>query len=283
MGYQATVLNIMIASPGDTNEERQLVRQVIHEWNSVHAEDRKLVLMPVGWESHASPEMGDRPQGIINKQILKECDILIGLFWTRFGSPTGVADSGTEEEIREHIEGKKPTLLYFSSAPVVPDSIDQDQYAAVKRFRKEMQGLGLLATYDSTTELQTLLTRQLAQTINRIFKRMGPNGNQNGSGDALVGGAPRTQGIDLSETAKELLREAAHDRKGQVLVLSLITSDHVQTNGRDFVVRGDVRSSANWLSAVQELQRRGLLEYHGGTPHEVFRVTSRGYEQADNL
>ena len=50
MSYMALAVKVMIASPGDVAKERQLIRDVIHEWNAIHAEDRKIVLMPVGWE-----------------------------------------------------------------------------------------------------------------------------------------------------------------------------------------------------------------------------------------
>ena len=58
MSYTALVVKVMIASLSDLPRERQLVRDVIHEWNAVHAEDRKVVLMPVGWETHAGTDMG---------------------------------------------------------------------------------------------------------------------------------------------------------------------------------------------------------------------------------
>jgi hypothetical protein len=59
--YQATVVKVMIASPSDVAHERQVVREIVGEWNSVHSEDRRVVLMPIGWDTHAGPEMGDRP------------------------------------------------------------------------------------------------------------------------------------------------------------------------------------------------------------------------------
>lgn len=71
--------------------------------------------------------MGDRPQAIINKQLLEQSDLLVAVFWTRLGSPTGATNSGTVEEIEEHLAAKKPTMLYFSSAPVRPDSVDNEQ------------------------------------------------------------------------------------------------------------------------------------------------------------
>jgi hypothetical protein len=36
--------------------------------------------MSLGWEVNAVPELGGRPQGIINKQLLEDADILIGIF-----------------------------------------------------------------------------------------------------------------------------------------------------------------------------------------------------------
>ena len=61
------------------------------------------MLEPVGWETHSVPELGDRPQAIINRQILRESDLLIAVFWTRIGTATGAHPSGTVEEIEEHL------------------------------------------------------------------------------------------------------------------------------------------------------------------------------------
>src|ERR1700674_1053976 len=136
MPYKAKVYNVMIASPADVATERLLLRDVIHDWNSVHSEKEDIVLLPTGWESHSSPSMGDRPQAIINKQVLADSDLLIAVFWTRLGSPTGKARSGTVEEIEEHLQAGKPAMIYFSSAPVVPESIDQEQYKTLLKFKE---------------------------------------------------------------------------------------------------------------------------------------------------
>jgi hypothetical protein len=85
MPYNANVFKVMIASPGDVAVERSVIREVLSEWNTVHSDTREVVLLPVGWETNTSPEMGERPQAIINKQILKDCDLLVGVFWTRIG------------------------------------------------------------------------------------------------------------------------------------------------------------------------------------------------------
>ena len=108
MSYQATVYTVMIASPSDVPQERIVIREVLAEWNAVHSANKGAVLLPVSWESHAAPDTGARPQEIINRQLLDDCDLLVAVFWTRLGSPTGKASSGTVEEIEEHVAKENP-------------------------------------------------------------------------------------------------------------------------------------------------------------------------------
>lgn len=61
----------------------------------------------------SGPAHARRPQEIINKQVLRNCDLLIAVFWTRLGTPTGGSTSGTVEEIREHIATGKPAMIYL--------------------------------------------------------------------------------------------------------------------------------------------------------------------------
>lgn len=169
MPHTAKVYKVMLASPGDVATERQVIREVVHEWNTVHSEDRDIVLMPVGWESHSSPSMGDRPRAIINRQVLAECDLSIAVFWTRLGSPTGKSPSGTVEEIEEHLKVGKPAMIYFSSAPVHPESVERKQYKALLHFKEQCRKRGLVESYDSISEFKEKLRRQLAQTVIRAF------------------------------------------------------------------------------------------------------------------
>jgi hypothetical protein len=61
------------------------------------------VIQLVRWKTDSAPAAGERQQAIINGQALDTSDILVGIFWSRFGSPTGVAESGTEEEIHRSV------------------------------------------------------------------------------------------------------------------------------------------------------------------------------------
>lgn len=275
MAYAAIAVKVMIASPSDVAKERQLIRDVIQEWNAVHAEDRKVVLMPIGWETHSSPDMGDRPQAIINKQLLKSCDLLVAVFWTRLGSPTGVAASGTVEEINEHLASGKPAMIYFSAAPVRLDSVDGEQYEKLRAFKEDLRSRGLFDEYEELTAFRAKFARHLAQRVIASFAR----GEAAGEADRSL---PAEHPPDLSEAARDLLIEAMQDPAGVIMRLGTMGGTHVQTNQRGFVEPGNVRSAARWRGAVDELQNHGLVEDRAGKG-EVFFVTNTGYRVGDLL
>ena len=168
MSYRATVYRILVASPGDVTKERQAIPEVIGIWNDAHSEDHGVVLVPVRWETHSTPAMGDRPQAILNKQIVRSCNILIGAFWTRIVTHTGVAESGTAEEIEEFRNSGKPILLYFSSVPVMPGSVDPEQYKRLLEFKRVFRRHGLTEDYSSIRELREkrcAISPELSKTL----------------------------------------------------------------------------------------------------------------------
>jgi len=203
MAYNAAIFKVMIASPGDVEEERNIIREAIHEWNSIHSKVRKIVLLPVGWDNDSTPEMGDRPQAIINYQLLKECDLLVAVFWTRIGTATSRAVSGTVEEIEEHLRAGKPAMIYFSNAPVEPDSIDTAQYAALKEFKRICKEKGLIGNYQSKADFRGKFSRQLAAKVNQDNFFKVDNGENVFAG---VNFNPPNSSIgSLSQKAKNLL------------------------------------------------------------------------------
>jgi len=274
MAYEARVLKVMIASPGDVSAERHMVRNVLNEWNHIHSEDRSLVLMPIGWETHSSPMMGGRPQAIINKQILGNCDLLVAVFWTRIGSPTGVAVSGTVEEIQEHRNAGKLAMIYFSAAPVRPDSVDEKQYAALKEFKQECYKKGLVESYDTLGEFRDKFSRQLTQTIIRVYPT--------GATTTTTTPQPPPATPPMSDEAKELLAAAAGDPTGGLMRIRHFGGLVVQASGRNFAKEGDPRSEARWESAIKELEELGFVEDRGNK-REVFAVTDEGFRVADLL
>ncbi len=168
MPYQATVYRVVIASPADVATERREVQQLVFSWSNYFSQMTGVVLLPVMWETHATAEMGGRPQSLINRQLVDDSDILIGILWTRLGTPTGRSASGTVEEIRRFMRQKKPALLYFSTASVHPRELDLEQYRKLAEFKQQWRRQGIVFDYESVDELRTLVHQHLLGTVRRL-------------------------------------------------------------------------------------------------------------------
>jgi hypothetical protein len=166
MPFRANVFKVMIASPGDVTEERTIVTEEVSRWNDVNATTRQLVLLPVKWETHSTPEYGAHPQTIINRQLLDDADIVVAIFSTRIGTPTEEYVSGTVEEIKTHVASGKTAKIYFSDVAVSPSVVNPVQYASVQEFKKECQSSSLYADYKTLDQFRTDFKRHLELELN---------------------------------------------------------------------------------------------------------------------
>lgn len=123
--FEAHVLRVLIASPGDTTDERGAVERSLHGWNASRAEREQVILLPARWETDAVPRLGGSGQSVINEQLVDRADIMIALFDSRLGQAAEEAVSGAAEEIqRAHeAEAGKPVHVYFSEEPL-PRNVD---------------------------------------------------------------------------------------------------------------------------------------------------------------
>ncbi len=280
MSYTATVLKVMIASPSDVVEERNIIRDVLNDWNAIHSERRNIVLLPVSWETHSSPEMKNHPQDIINKQVLKDCDILVGIFWTRIGTATEKYQSGTIEEIEEYLKENKLAMLYFSSAPVNPNKIDNKQYIELKEFQQSCQTRGLYENYVDVDEFKKNFNHQLQLKLNsKEFSILEPNTSKG----SRLGIAKRVLSIPtLSIEARELLIAGSKDSNGMIFHHSHLSGVHLKSNGKEFLTGNNAKERAIWEGALEELENNYFVKAKGHKK-EIFELTRKGYEMAEQL
>jgi hypothetical protein len=155
-------------------EERQIATEVINEWNGLHAADEGVVLLPVRWETHAIPEAGIRSQDAINRQLVDQCDLLLGMFWTKLGTSTGVAASGTVEEIDRFVASHRSAMLYFSRRPIDPMKIDHGQHDRLREFQNKTYQNALIGTFASLDDLRHTLFQHLTRQVRTLAaKRAG--------------------------------------------------------------------------------------------------------------
>lgn len=154
MTFDAHVLKVMIATPGDTTDEVVAVKGALHGWNGSRAENAQTILLPKFWKTDAVPLLtASGGQSVINSQLLDNADIVIVLFDSRLGKATDKAVSGTAEEIERAVKDGKPVHVWFSDEPLDRESFDVAEYERLQRFRKELEDKGLLGVYADLNDL----------------------------------------------------------------------------------------------------------------------------------
>jgi len=157
MPRQAVVYTVVVASAGDTDEERKAVLEAIHAWNATSSAATGIVLLPMPWEVPSAPETSDR-------EVLRDADILVGTFWTRLGA--------AGKEIDEFRAAGKRVLLYFSDAPALPSRAKREQYEELEDYRLRCERERLAEGYGSVGDLRAKLPRHLAAVVRELHARL---------------------------------------------------------------------------------------------------------------
>jgi GTPase SAR1 family protein len=142
--------------PGDVQAERQHVRRFFDDYNRSTAHLWNARFEVVDWENYSTIGVG-RPQELITQQTLERFKdslaLVIGIMGQRFGTPSGKAESGTEEEFNWAMQSHKatgfPEIKWFFrktdtlELPADPDEALKalDQWKRVLAFRTRMQDL----------------------------------------------------------------------------------------------------------------------------------------------
>lgn len=175
-------INIVIASPGDTQPERKLLLDSleIQFRRGNHESHCKKRLIVHGWEDLAS-QIG-YPQDVINNKIINECDFVVALFKHKLGTPTyhqdtgkERAESGTAEELLQTLDKSKTDLplgmaYFYSKAPVI--SIDSSDLTTIKKnwddleqFKKKIQNQMIYKPYTESSGLMKTILDDLEKNI----------------------------------------------------------------------------------------------------------------------
>lgn len=171
---QVSLLKVVVASPGDVKPERDCLAVVADELNRGVGDLLGVHLDVVRWETDAFPGFhGDGSQAQIDRALkVPESELLIGIFWKRFGTPVPGAASGTEHEIRGAYRswqqtGRPQIMVYFNTrkpAELPPE--EEAQWAAVRAFQADpMFQQGLWWSFADTAEFERLARRHLTQYL----------------------------------------------------------------------------------------------------------------------
>jgi hypothetical protein len=165
------LFRLFVGAPSDVTTEHSIIRGLIEEWNRDHGPSSRARVEFMNWRTHSHPAAGNRPQALINKQVVDRSDIVVGLFRERFGTPTRVADSGTEEEIRRGIRQRKEVMVYFAYLPKPRRRTGRGEIARIEAFKQRYGRQALYHVYTDETAFEAAFRQHLAAAMNNLLEK----------------------------------------------------------------------------------------------------------------
>jgi len=183
MSANMKVVRVVLASPSDVQKERDRVPLVVDEVNRNVARERGILLELYRWETEAQPgfhELG--PQGLIDERLrIERCDLLVGVFWRRIGTPTLAGRTGTVDEFLHAYDCWQRTrspqiMVYFGQKAYTPQSAEEaQQWAEVLSFKKDFPVQGLHWEYEDEDVFERLLRNHLTKFVQACDAGPGPS------------------------------------------------------------------------------------------------------------
>lgn len=301
MPYNATVHEVFIASPSDVQKERDFLVEEIYKWNRENTSHTNIVLMPIRWEDDTySSISGHEPQDVINEQIKNSADLVIGIFHARLGTPTGNADSGSVQEIREHLAANKPVMVFFSEADV-PQPMLRSGFAQVEKiegFKEELSSQGIHKPYENSEDFKRKIGSELTK-ITRNHPYFKDENKTESESRPLIDDSKKDKTKspfffswydlmnptsiiinDMNLSTKNLLLVAANNG-GEIMFLNDFQNT-IEVNGQTIASNQDNRGLAEAKNDIKILLKHELIEDQG-TSGQIYHVTKQGYDIADEL
>lgn len=170
MPSKVTVYDLLISCPGDVGDAVKIIEEVVDTFNQKYNSILNLGIRTRYWKKSSYPQSGGKPQELLNKQFVEDCDLAVAIFKTRFGTPTDKYGSGSEEEIEIMLNEGRQVFLYFDDSPVSPSDIDSEQYQKVKDFEEKYRSRGIYYSFKSLDEFRKLFDAHITQHFMALEK-----------------------------------------------------------------------------------------------------------------
>jgi hypothetical protein len=170
-GKSKQTFRVFVASPGDVRDERSRMPKVIESLNRTLGGLLGVVVELWRWEADAQPGAGE-PQALIDPE-LDAADVVLAIFWNRFGTPTSAGTTGTESEVLRSLKRwsrlRRPqVMVYFCQRPALLDRPALEHRLMLLDFRERISPLVLAADYEDVQEFAWRVRDDLFLTIARL-------------------------------------------------------------------------------------------------------------------
>lgn len=170
MAYQSVTALMLVSAPSDVpDDDLATVKRTVSQWNWNTGRPTGVTVVPVSWSEHAVAEFGDRPQQVLNDQLVDDSDMAVALFADRLGTPTGVAESGTLEEIYRLVEaGKHVSVLVNRGARSLKGEAAIEEKARLEKALADLRDRAIVLEYTDQAGLSSHLNSMLSMVAGKL-------------------------------------------------------------------------------------------------------------------
>ncbi|MBQ9229780.1 MAG: hypothetical protein IJ190_01235 [Prevotella sp.] len=257
-----------------------MAKTVIRSWSETNAETDKIVLLPLHWSTNSFPEIGIHPQKALDRQLVDRSDLLVCIFASKIGTATDTADSGSIEEIEEHVKHNKPVMLYFRKNIDI-SSTSPENLQKLMDFKQRMKDKTLWWEYNDEHDFKDTFKQHLQEFLNSTWLK---------ENMAEVTEERKTlsqEKVNVSFTSQELTMfykwansedsryMVVRDRSGVGVIMGPKTGYHFK--------RG--KEEAEWKDFMKRLLDLGYIQIKrvDKENNPIYEITKKGYDFANTL
>ena len=137
-------LNIFISAPDDVNNEKEIIKKVVKNLNSIYADSEHYSFNIYKPENHV-PNIN--------------YDIFIGILWKTFR--TEETSRKIEEEFEKALTTNIKSMFYFSNIPISPDEIDIQELNKILKLKEKVSKEKLYYEYNTLNAFENLIYNNL--------------------------------------------------------------------------------------------------------------------------
>lgn len=276
--FTAKVYRIMIGCPSDVKEEVIIAKEIIRSWSETNADLDKIVLLPLHWSTNSFPEMGKHPQKALDRQLVDRSDLLVCIFASKIGTATDTAESGSIEEIEEHVKHNKPVMLYFRKNIDI-STTSPENLSKLMDFKQRMKDKTLWWEYGDENEFKEVFNHHLQEFLNNRWlkeKLTSIAEDRNSQGNLNISFTPKELEMFYKwANSNDAIYMIVRDRTGLNVMMG-------SNNGYHFN-RG--KEEAELKDFMKRLLNKGYIQIKrvDKDNNPIYEVTKKGYDFTNTL
>lgn len=182
---------VFLSSPSDLSTEVESLKSSLFQFSKYTENTYNVrIIQKSGEDADKGPQ---RPQKLIN-ELLDRCDLFVGLMGKNYGSPTGLTESGTEEEFnfvfnKNELKHRPQMKMFFKQInELMLNKNERKEYKKVKEFMNRIRTNFYFDTYKKIEEVIRIVQEKIEEYIIQLpeIKEFGISHKQVKSGEGIT-------------------------------------------------------------------------------------------------